>query len=256
MQTTCFFSFAERVRTAQTKRLCRWPEVASIILTLSGFLSGCSFYDVKQAKGLPENVQQILSRNCYGCHAGGASEGGFGAIDQRQELVRQGYILPGDADGSLLLKKVMPSPPSGERMPLGGPYLSEGEINQLSSWIRGTVQIEATGQARHATLEPAEMLRVAAGDSAKWTLSAKEGYKISRQTEGTCPPGSWSKNSYETGKLSSNCSVRFLSEVTASASGEGIVIRSPQQIDSEICKQTSAGHGIHHPLRSRDLPNL
>jgi hypothetical protein len=46
------------------------------------------------------------------------------------------YIVPGDASDSLIYEKVSARPPCGDRMPLGGPYLSERRIARLARWIR------------------------------------------------------------------------------------------------------------------------
>ena len=44
-------------------------------------------------------------------------------------------ISPGNADGSLLVKKLSPTPPFGSRMPLGGPYLPDTAIGLIKRWI-------------------------------------------------------------------------------------------------------------------------
>lgn len=44
-------------------------------------------------------------------------------------------VVPGDAMASLLWRKVNPTPPVGERMPQGGPYLQAAEVQRIADWI-------------------------------------------------------------------------------------------------------------------------
>lgn len=44
------------------------------------------------------------------------------------------YVKPGDANGSLIYQKLV-APPCGDRMPQGGPYFNETQINRLVRWI-------------------------------------------------------------------------------------------------------------------------
>ena len=43
-------------------------------------------------------------------------------------------VVPGDADGSLLMQKLGPNPPCGERMPVGMP-LTDEQLAQIRAWI-------------------------------------------------------------------------------------------------------------------------
>jgi hypothetical protein len=47
----------------------------------------------------------------------------------------QTLVVPNQPDMSLLLQKVMDTPPCGERMPLGGPPLSDAQRDMVRSWI-------------------------------------------------------------------------------------------------------------------------
>jgi hypothetical protein len=46
------------------------------------------------------------------------------------------YISPGDPSKSLIYLKLSEAPPCGERMPAGGPYFSDQQLNRLARWIR------------------------------------------------------------------------------------------------------------------------
>jgi mono/diheme cytochrome c family protein len=48
-------------------------------------------------------------------------------------------VIPGDHASSTLYKMIQPTGPwpGGNRMPLGGPYLSTADLNTIASWIDG-----------------------------------------------------------------------------------------------------------------------
>ncbi|MBL9135322.1 MAG: hypothetical protein JNK85_05620 [Verrucomicrobiales bacterium] len=46
------------------------------------------------------------------------------------------YVRPGDVAGSLLHEKLSGSPSCGARMPQGGPYLTDRQLERLARWIR------------------------------------------------------------------------------------------------------------------------
>ena len=72
---------------------------------------------------------------CYDCHGG--TNGLF--VHTVSDLLKGGVngpaIVPGNADASLLMKKTSPTPPFGDRMPQGGPYLSDSVRAVIASWI-------------------------------------------------------------------------------------------------------------------------
>jgi len=44
-------------------------------------------------------------------------------------------IVPGDAENSLLIQKLSPNPPFGDRMPQGAPPVPESQQNTIKRWI-------------------------------------------------------------------------------------------------------------------------
>ncbi|WP_164102285.1 DUF1553 domain-containing protein [Candidatus Laterigemmans baculatus] len=90
-----------------------------------------------QAAGLrtfERDVRPILKTHCFHCHGeSGVTEGALD-VRLRRWLIRGGdsgeAILPGDADGSLLLERIE----SGE-MPPGETKLSDEEITSIRDWI-------------------------------------------------------------------------------------------------------------------------
>jgi hypothetical protein len=46
-------------------------------------------------------------------------------------------VVPGDADSSYLMEKLLPSPTCGDPMPPIGAALSDTDIDTVRSWING-----------------------------------------------------------------------------------------------------------------------
>ncbi len=87
-------------------------------------------------------VQEIFDGYCTRCHyseGAGDLEAGL-VLTSYQELMdgdsKHGpVIIPGNADGSMLMQKIGPNPPFGARMPYSGAYLNEVQINTIRDWI-------------------------------------------------------------------------------------------------------------------------
>lgn len=80
-------------------------------------------------------LPRLTQYGCIGCHGG---NGGL-YLDTRQRLLQGGShgpaVVPGDAEGSLLIKKMSTNPPFGSRMPQGGPYLADSSTEVFKDWI-------------------------------------------------------------------------------------------------------------------------
>jgi mono/diheme cytochrome c family protein len=92
---------------------------------------------------------QIFTPVCAkaGCHAAGSSPSGlvleagqsYGNLVGRPaaENGTLDRVSPGDPDHSYIILKLRGDPSiSGERMPLGGPYLTSDQIEGIAAWIR------------------------------------------------------------------------------------------------------------------------
>jgi mono/diheme cytochrome c family protein len=92
---------------------------------------------------------QIFTPVCAkaGCHASGSAPSGlvlqagqsYGNLVGRPstENGTLSRVAPGDPDRSYLILKLRGDPSiSGERMPLGGPYLTSDQIAGIAAWIR------------------------------------------------------------------------------------------------------------------------
>lgn len=103
-------------------------------------------------------IQPIFDTNCIQCHIPGGIgfDGTGGAQNNGLDLTRgnshgklvnkltfeapdvapRWRVLPNEPDSSYIIQKVTSdSPKSGNRMPLGGPPLSQGEIQLIRDWI-------------------------------------------------------------------------------------------------------------------------
>lgn len=118
------------------------PVTACVLLTL---LAGCSDIGTEPTATAPpptgttvsfaRDVQPILNSRCTGCHGG--SGGLF--VGTVQQLLTTGnhkpVVIPGNSAQSVLIAKLSPTPPFGDRMPRGGPYLADSTVQVIRTWI-------------------------------------------------------------------------------------------------------------------------
>ena len=89
---------------------------------------------------------QIFSQRCTGCHSGSAPAAGMNlssatahaALVNVPSVQRGGAVrvIPGNADGSYIIQKLRGEAGIvGQRMPAGGPFLSDDQINLIRQWI-------------------------------------------------------------------------------------------------------------------------
>ena len=93
--------------------------------------------DTLSTVSFQNNVLPIFNKfGCYDCH--GETNGLV--VHTVADLLRGGVhgpaITPGNADSSLIMKKMSPTPPFGDRMPQGGPYLSDSITAVIATWIK------------------------------------------------------------------------------------------------------------------------
>lgn len=123
--------------------------VLGIVLTglVAAVMSGCSDKGNNPVSSTPpppqgsqlsfqSDVRPILQRNgCISCHGG---SGGL-VVGSVADLLKGGNhgpaIVAGNADGSNIIRKLLLTPPFGDRMPQGGPYLADSTIQILKNWI-------------------------------------------------------------------------------------------------------------------------
>ena len=90
----------------------------------------------KSADFYEAKIRPVLATNCYTCHTN--SQSGGLRVDSREALLKGGgrgpAIVPGNAEGSLLLKAVRHADPNLQ-MPLGGSKLDDAAIQDIATWI-------------------------------------------------------------------------------------------------------------------------
>jgi hypothetical protein len=81
-------------------------------------------------------ITPIFQRyGCASCHGGSG-----GLYVQTVAQILQGgvdgpAVINGKADASIIIKKLSPNPPFGDRMPQGGPYLPDSTMQVIKDWI-------------------------------------------------------------------------------------------------------------------------
>jgi len=89
-----------------------------------------------QSVSFQSQVKPIFQRHgCNGCHGG---SGGLFVQTVAQLLQGGGHgpaVVAGNANESILIKKLLPNPPFGDRMPQGGPFLPDSSLQVLRDWI-------------------------------------------------------------------------------------------------------------------------
>ncbi|MDZ7691957.1 MAG: hypothetical protein U5K69_12650 [Balneolaceae bacterium] len=86
------------------------------------------------------NVVQIFKSNCRSCHIDSRTNGVQldtyqNVMESEGALYGERVVQAGDAASSALVDKIEPNPRHGDRMPQGGPFLSEDRIQQIKQWI-------------------------------------------------------------------------------------------------------------------------
>ncbi|CCH03419.1 protein of unknown function DUF1549 [Fibrella aestuarina BUZ 2] len=83
-------------------------------------------------------IKPILNKNCIACHGGVKKASDFSLLFKEEALApaKSGHpaIIPGDADGSELIRRLSLTDPD-ERMPLDAPPLKPEEIELLRKWV-------------------------------------------------------------------------------------------------------------------------
>jgi mono/diheme cytochrome c family protein len=108
---------------------------------------------------LAQLQQNIFGAICTNCHTGAnaprglrldSEENSYAFLVNRtaDEIPNLMRVNPGKPDESYLIKKLEGTADIvGARMPLGGPYLSQEQIDQVRSWIANGAPLTGTGSA-------------------------------------------------------------------------------------------------------------
>lgn len=108
-----------------------------VALAVIVVLCACSEKKVSFSK----EISPILKKRCVTCHYPGNEFNESRLVMNTYESLMQGGVhgspvVPGNADSSLLMKKLGPNPPFGKQMPLmSKERLSDEEIALIAKWI-------------------------------------------------------------------------------------------------------------------------
>lgn len=95
-----------------------------------------------------KDIAPVISRNCLPCHAEDNFNPSELTLDSYEQLMAGGKngvpVIPGNAEESILVKKLSKNPPFGDRMPLNSKrkvqegkarWLTEEEIKLIATWV-------------------------------------------------------------------------------------------------------------------------
>jgi mono/diheme cytochrome c family protein len=108
-----------------------------VALTITVAFCACSGKKVS----FSQEVSPILKKHCVTCHyPGNEFNESRLAMNTYESLMQGGMhgspVVPGNADSSLVMKKLGPNPPFGRQMPLmSKEKLSEEEVALIAKWI-------------------------------------------------------------------------------------------------------------------------
>ena len=118
------------------------PQTAAsgvVVISMNGVSSTARSFSLRGTSVQISFSRDILpifnQKGCISCHGG--SGGLFvGTVAQLLQGGNHGpVIVPGNAGASNIVKKLSPTPPFGDRMPLGGPYLPDALQQTIKDWI-------------------------------------------------------------------------------------------------------------------------
>ncbi|MCC9607559.1 DUF1553 domain-containing protein [Blastopirellula sp. JC732] len=120
-----------------------------------------------------QEVAPLLSRRCVSCHSPNIKKGEL-SLASPDDLLTNGFVVPGDAAGSYLLEVVVPDGDKRPAMPKSGEVLSEAEVDLLRRWVEqgavwpeGVVIHEASKADRSWwSLQPLAEAKLPAADEA------------------------------------------------------------------------------------------
>jgi len=112
----------------------------------------------------PVDGGAVLQKYCARCHAGGKAEGELGFITDTNRLITEGYVVPGDASRSELVRRIAEAemPPAGvAKRP------NRDELAAVRAWV------DAMPAATRPFQRWSDLDRVVAADAARLTYDAR-----------------------------------------------------------------------------------
>ena len=136
------------------KRYVGYYRIALICLLI--FIIGSQTAPAQQQIAL--DTYAIFQQSCLVCHGpNGAYKETL--LMEHDTLIKEGTVIPGNPDASLLYDRVLGTPGSGPQMPLGQPPLSPQAIDTIRNWIlAGAPDWTAPVPTDRRLISPGEML--------------------------------------------------------------------------------------------------
>ncbi len=119
------------------KKIGKGLQILSVatLVTITGVLQSCGDTD---RVDFSSQIKPILNNKCITCHGGVKKSGGFSLLFEKEAFADnesgKPAIIPGDASGSELIRRIHETDPE-QRMPYEKPPLSDEEIDLLTRWI-------------------------------------------------------------------------------------------------------------------------
>lgn len=112
----------------------------SIMLYVSIIAFSAVTYSQNSNVSYSENIFPIVKARCLKCHEKDDENPNNYAMDNVELIKKSGktknMVVPGDAENSYLIKKLLPNPPKGAQMPIfSKKKLTEKEIELFKRWI-------------------------------------------------------------------------------------------------------------------------
>ena len=127
------------------KTINAYAAAAVVVLSLTG-LTGV--FSQQKPVSFQNDVAPVIRSRCLPCHAEDNFNPSELSLDTYEMLMAGGKsgaaVIPGEAQASILVKKLKGIPPFGERMPLNtkrdketgkARWLSEEEISLIAAWV-------------------------------------------------------------------------------------------------------------------------
>jgi hypothetical protein len=145
--------------------------------------------------GFAESVRPLLQRHCVDCH--GASDQQAGLRLDVPAIARRGgdsgpLLVPGDPDGSELVKRLTSNDPA-KRMPLDADPLPADDIAAIRRWIAAgapwpEADVDANVQSDHWSFQPIRRPQRPAVADGSWTRTAVDHFVLARlEQQGIAP---------------------------------------------------------------------
>lgn len=131
------------------------------------------------------NVRPVLAGTCFRCHGGDKVSGGL-RVDSREALLGGGdsgpAVVPGDADGSLLIRAVRRLDDASAMPPES--TLPDQQVEHLAAWVKAGAPWPAEAPkftaARHWSLEPVKQITPPSVVDSNWPQTSVDRFVLAK----------------------------------------------------------------------------